>query len=236
MRGRFLGYVVLAILVALAVGGFLLARGWLGGDDDAPPKTEGPVRVLPDSEVVRDRPTTARTLGKRLTTRRARPRVALSAGTPDTALATRYGRLANEAAHLRRFRDSVERARAAGDTAAHPERVPVPKSILPPAQGRYDGKRLLLWAVKSDGRNARAEARLGWFDPRWSFTMGMDRISDSIPVIDVDRWFVALARQGWKCAPVTGLAGLGGAVVEPGDRLGGALLAGGLVLLGCILG
>lgn len=235
MTGRTAGRLALVAVAALVVAVFVVRAC---GAPSPPVATRGPVAVLPDTEVRRDRPTTSRTLGERLTTKRAHPAVALSAGAADSSIAERYARLANLAAHLRRERDSLAALRAGGDTAAHPERVPVAAAVLPPAQFRVRGRSLTVWGVRSDGVDARAMARLGYFHPHVDVTLGMGRASDSLPVIDVDRWYTALARQSWKCAPPALVAGGIGALAASGGDAprGRGALAGGLVLLGCLVG
>jgi hypothetical protein len=229
------------VLLLLAV---LVLRGcdWFDSDE-GPAETDGPVTVVPDSVIDRGRPTTRRDLGDRIVRARAKPKVQVTDTHRDTARSERYAAMADTARELRQLRDSLARAKAAGDTSAHPERVPQPRAVLPPVQGVLDGRRITLWGVKSDGNKARAMARLGLFRPRVQFVMGMDAASDSIPVIDYDRWYVALVRQGWRCLPrsvVLG-GGLGAAAAPRGaggqrDRLGGAVLGAGLILLGCIVG
>lgn len=232
--------VLLGIAIVVGIVALLVFRGFDRSGDV--PHTDGPVVVAPDSVMQKDRPTTKRTIAKRITTKRVKPQVAVSATPVDSSLARKYAELAIEAAKLRHERDSLKRAREQGDTSAHPDRVPTPKSILPPAQGRYDGRRFTLWAVRSDGYDARAAVKLGLFRPHIEFTMGMDPASDSIPVIDVDRWYTALARQSVRCLPKSLVVGGGvGALSEglgaPGeDYLRSALVGGGLVLLGCIIG
>lgn len=207
------------------------------------PVSDGPVIVAPDSVIAKERPTTARTPIDRILKKRVHPKVIVSEGQPDSSIAERYARLANEAARLRHEVDSLKRARAAGDTTAHPERVATAKSVLPPASAEFDGKRITLWGVKSDGSDALAKARVGPFRPHWKAVMGLDPASDSIPVIDVDRWYTALARQSVKCLPRSlvlggGIGALSEALSKDDERdyLRRALAGGGLVLLGCVLG
>lgn len=213
------------------------------GDKQGNPETDGPVRVEPDSVILRDRPTTARPLKRRLTTYRAKPTIAESEGRPDTAIARKYAAAVARADSLADSLARVTQRRAAGDTSAHPELVPSPPRILPPAQGHLERGKIMVWGTRSDGSVGRATARLGPFHPRVDFVMGMDEKSDSIPVIDVDRWFVALGRQGLRCLPrAVVVGGGGGALVAPvnqqgrRDRLEAALLGSGLVLVGCLLG
>lgn len=219
--------------VLLGVGAGLVLRDCR---PDQPPSAEGPVDTLPDTAVVAHRPKPGKpNLTTRILSHRVAPRVAVSAGIPDTSLVRRFAQAVNEAESLRVVADSLKQRIAQGDQTAVIafNHQPKPKRVLPPVAGKYSGKELTLWLSRSDGSLMRATARLR---PRWEFYTGMDAGSDTLPIFTADRWYVRLVRQTVHCAPPAGVMAGVGALVHAENRLLGAAIVGGATLLGCLSG
>lgn len=221
MRGRAIVWGAGVVVVVLVLG--LLAQGC---PTDPPPQ---PVRVdtVPDTVLVAARPVPQRpTLGQRLTRRQRAPAVTVSQGTPDTALVSRFAALADSA---RLWRDSIATLTARRDTVT--PRPPRPRAVLLPMVVESKDS-VVVWATRSDGRMLRAAARLRG---HWAVTTGFGPASDTIPQFADDAWFVVAAREAWDCKWKVAGAGGAGALLD-GDRpLRGAAIAGGLMLLGCVL-
>lgn len=223
-----------AAAIGGAIGGLLIyLMGQLLCSGPQPPPVSPPADTLPDAEVKRGRPDTAAPSGL---TRIVRVRVPVgrevSRGTPDSALATRYAELARKFARYRIEQEQDSLARLRGEVSDTTPPPAPPPSILPPVTGRYDGSRLTLHLTESSGRIMRATARV---KPRFSFVAGHGGVSDTLPLVDSDRWFVRVARETVRCSPKVGAnAGLG-ALLNTDDRVLGAVLAGGGTLLGCLL-
>jgi hypothetical protein len=196
------------------------------------PSTDGPVVVRPDSEVVKSRPTPPKSFPEKILRKRVKSKVVVSEGTPDSSYAMRYARAAFEADSLRRVLANERKRRTAGDTSARPDTTTKAKRVLPPVVGSYSGKVLRLWLTRSDGSLYVATVRIR---PRWQFWSGYDGGTDSVPDFAADRWFVRVVREAVHCAPWVGGAGGLGALVDKDDRVRGAVLAGGAVLLGCLV-
>ncbi len=218
---------LIPILAGLVLAIWLVARGCAGGPDV--PRETPPVAVVPDRVAVRDRPTTAPP--KVLERIVSRPVVVVrqvSVGTPDTLRARAYARKVFEAESLRvvirRLRDAGQMARA--DSVLRE----TPAPILPPVSGRYDGHRLTLWLTQSNGAVMRATARV---KPRWSFVAGAGGLSDTLPLVRGDRWWVRQVRELPGCLPATALGAGGGALVAE-DALQGAIVGGVALLVACL--
>ena len=210
--------VVVGIVAVAAVVG---AGLYFGCRRPEPPGLDGPVRVLPDSVVVKTRPVPVTKWRDRIVIQRVPVQVVVTESVPDTAWAMRYARAAIKA-------DSVRRARAAGDTLARE-----PRPVLPTVAGRYDGKRFRLWLTRSDGSLLMATQRVR---PRWQFFSGFDGGTDTLPIFEQDRVWIWALRQAGKCAlPSAAMAGVG-ALVNQQDRALGALVAGSASLVGCVVG
>jgi hypothetical protein len=221
----------IVLLLALLIGGVLVLSRLNCRDEG--PSTEGPIVVRPDREVVKSRPQPPKTLPEKILRKKIKPTVVVSRGTPDSGYAMRYARAAFEADSLRRVNAELHRRLAAGDTTARPDTTPKVKRVLPPVAGSYTGTVLRLWLTRSDGSLYVATVRI---KPHWQFWSGYDRGSDSVPEFSADRWFVRAAREVVHCAPwAAGGSGLG-ALVDRDHRVRGAVLVGGAVLLGCLVG
>jgi hypothetical protein len=215
-------------LVALAVAVWLivtLVRGIL--DPDPPPPFGGPADTLPDAEVLDDRPSSAPPgIVERIVTVYVPVDRVVTVTLPDTALAERYATLARD---YRRWRIQREQDSLAGRAL---DTTPPPPSILPPVTLRYDGRRLRLHLTETSGRVMRATARVR---PRFAVLVGQGGVSDTLPLVRQDRWFVREAREGagcvWRAAAPGAVAG---AVVSGDDRLGGAAIGAGLAFLACM--
>lgn len=219
-----------AILVALIGGGILLASRTACRDDT--PATEGPIQVVPDKVLERERPKPLTPVAK-VFRRRIPAKVTVTEGRPDTTRIRRFANLVRERDSLQAVLDSLKKRKAAGDTTAKPELVRMPRPILPPSWGRYDGRHFSWTITQSDGNLKKASVRVR---PHFEFYSGIDAGSDTVPVIQGDRWLLAMARRvpgcGLRSAPMAGL----GALVDRDDRVRGAIIAGTSALIGCLAG
>ncbi len=214
---------LIPILAVLVLTIWLVARG-CARSEDVPRETPAVVAV-PDRVAVRDRPRPAPPkFIERIVTRPVVVVREVSVGTPDTLRARAYARKVFEAESLRAV---IRRLRAAGDDSTV---VAMPAPILPPVSGRYDGRRLTLWLTQSNGAVMRATARV---KPRWSFVAGHGGLSDTLPLVRGDRWWVRQVREVPGCLPATALGAGGGALVAD-DALAGAAFGGLALLVACL--
>jgi hypothetical protein len=216
-------------LVALAVSLVLVAGLILRACTERAP-VHPPIVLRPDSVVLRQRPTPKPPSGLG---RIARHRVPVTrretAGTPDTANAGRYARRVFEAESLR----AVIRRLRAHDSTGAADRVAAtaPPAMLPPVAGTYDGHRLDLWLTRSNGAVMLATVKLR---PRWSFVAGAAGLSDTVPLVTEDRWWLRTARHAVHCAPAAAVLALAGALLDSDSPARGAALGGGGGLAACL--
>lgn len=206
------GYIVATFAGALLAG----AAVWRWKPTPAP--TE-PVVVVPDSALLKTRPTLERPLGKRLTTERAKPQqIARTAGRPDTSRIAGFCAAAAGAAKAAPAIVLQTSAKAqAPDTVAA---SPAPPAQLPPFAGRFNGRILEIHSTLSDGNAWRGA---------WRVHTPVEWLADGDTVaVTQPRAWVRLLAGAKRCglrAGVGSAAGvlLGFLVKEPvGGAIGGA--------------
>lgn len=230
MKALRLRWWVILGLAVLAIG-LLLSHASCWGRRPTEPRVSR-VDTVPDKVILQQKPDTAPSLPQRIVKRRVPTHIAVSQGTPDTALARKY---ADAVMAASRWRDSVAKLTAARQESHDTTPLvlpPKPRAVLVPAWANYDGSTLTYGLTRSDGSVLVATARV---KPRWELYSGQDRFSDSIPIIRADRWFVRYARRAPKClVKGTVLGGLTALFVGNSDRLAKALIVGGTAAGLCV--
>lgn len=217
---------LLLVLVGLAVW---LAVCFLNRSPRGP-ELEDPPETVADTIVEAQVPRPPKGLGK-LTRHPVKIRAQVSAGQPDSAAVRRWLRAVKLVDSLRRSNDSLRQRAAAGDTTAGGKIQPLPQ-VLAPGWGKYDGKRLTLGLTRSDGSVMVATAKVR---PHFDWKTGLDDLTDSLPFIHEDRWWLRQARElggcAWRSAPFAA----GGAVVDEENPLRGAAIGAGVAVAACML-
>jgi hypothetical protein len=148
--------------------------------------------------------------------------------TPDSALATRYAKLALRFAE---YRVAMDRRAREHDTLTPPP--PAPPEVLPPMALSYSGTVLTLWLTPSSGRVSRFTT-LGVLRPGFTVTTGRGGSTDTRPLVIEDRAWVQAVREVKGCLLPTGVALALGAVLFPKNVAAAAGTAGGVALTACL--
>jgi hypothetical protein len=213
--------IVLGLTLLLII---ILVHGWLGHPEI--PVVSPPPDTVSNTQATAHRPSEKPpSLAGRIKTKSVGVAREVSSGTPDTAYARHYARKVFEAESLRAVLARIRRE--GGDTNT----VAVAVGVLPPVAGRYDGKHLRLWLTESNGRVLKATARLR---PHFEFRAGLGGLSDTVPVMREDRWWLRQARETLGCLPAASAVALAGALLDRTHTVRTASVGGVLALAACL--